>query len=269
MASAMIAQSGQNMIGSSAPARRSHALRTTIIVLILLGAMAIGGTLAYRQWVAVSPPDSSTGSGQATTTPATLRPSLIFTESQATLDVIDKDLTTLITKIREQGATNQTRQTINQIIFLRGGSPLIFRLWQDLLELPFPDGLTRIIEPNFMFGFYHSGGGQEPFLIIQTKSPEQAYVQLLAWEKNLPFVWDKLIGKPPAQVLPPTGSSTTEITISTFHAQLIQNLDTRVLEGPGVNQPALYGFLDPQTIILTQSRATFTEVLTRFRKGIN
>ncbi len=268
VAGAMIAQSGQNMIGSSAPARRSHALAKTIFVLILLGAMAVGGTLAYKKWLAVSPPSDPAAGGQATSTPATARTALVFAEDKTDLDIAGKDIPTLITKIRELGAKNQTPQTIEEIVFTRAATPLIFRIWQTHLELSFPDNLTRLIEPNFMFGFYHTGAKPEPFIIIKTKNPEQAYNQLLAWEKSLPLIWDKLVGRPPAPEVT-TGTSSSPVITPRFQNQIIQNLDTRVLEGAGVAQPALYGFLDTQTIILTQTRVTFIEVLTRFRKGIN
>ncbi len=264
VAGAMIAQGGLNTIGSSGPVRRSHALAKIIFVLILLGAMAVGGTLAYQKWLAVSPPTSP--SGTATTTPPTTRPSLVFAENKTDLDVVGPDTPRLIAKIREISLKNQTPQTIEEIIFFRGAVPLTFRLWPTPLDLPFTDNLTRLIEPSFMFGFYRTAEKPEPFIIIKTKTPDQAYSQLLAWEKNLPLVWDKLIGKPPTPLITPNASSTTIIN-PRFQDQVIQNLDTRILEGEGVAQPAMYGFLDPQTIILTQTRTTFLEILARFRKG--
>ena len=213
----------------------------------------------------MSPP-TPPGSGTASTTPTTARASLVFAEDKTDLDIAGKDIPTLITKIRELGAKNQTPQTIEEIVFTRAATPLIFRIWQTHLELSFPDNLTRLIEPNFMFGFYHTGAKPEPFIIIKTKNPEQAYNQLLAWEKSLPLIWDKLVGRPPAPEVT-TGTSSSPVITPRFQNQIIQNLDTRALEGAGVAQPALYGFLDTQTIILTQTRATFIEVLTRFRKG--
>lgn len=266
MAGALMAQGGQNTIGSRAPAHRSRALTKTIFVLILLGALAVGGTLAYKKWLAVLPPNSQ--GGTASTTPITVRSSLVFAENKTDLDIVDKDIPTLITKIRELRANNQTPQTIGEITFRRGGTPLIFRLWQAHLELPFTDNLTRMIEPTFMFGFYRSATHSEPFIILKTKTPDQIFPQLITWEKSLPLVWDKIIGKPPVAPVNINASSTAIIN-PRFQDQVIQNLDTRILEGEGVAQPAMYGFLDPQTIILTQTRATFTEILTRFRKGIN
>lgn len=246
------------------PAPRSQAMLTTILILLLLGAIAAGGTLFYQKWRASSA-TPVTENGLTTTTPNPGQVSIIVTDSHIDINVTDQNTIVLLGEIREQRASSATIGTIDELVFSKNVAPLAFRAWRILLALPFPDDLTRIVEPTFMFGFYRAATSSIPFIILKTKSAEKSYTQLLAWEKNLPTVWDILIGKPPADLSPLKSSTGTATIAPRFRDQLIQNLDTRILDGPGVAQPALYGFLDSDTIILTQTRAAFLEILTRFR----
>lgn len=257
MAGTMIQEREREMGQMSAPARRPHTMLTIILTLVFLGTIASGGTLAYREWLANSPapivgPTSASG-----------KLAFIPTDYQTAIDVTGQTVPELLGKIREVSASNQTPGTIDEIIFSKNKTLLTFRAWQTLLALPFPDGLLRNVEPTFMFGFYHGEAGSVPFILLKTKTTNQSYAQILAWEKNLPTVWDALIGKPPA---PPLMTATsTAITAPNFRDLVIQNLDTRILEGTGIDQPALYGFLEANTIIFTQTRAAFLEALTRLR----
>ena len=257
VAGAIIQEQERGTNRASAPARRSHTLLTIILILIFLGALAVGGTLAYRQWIATSPAPI------VGAIPAVIKPAFIRPDRQTTIETINQTAPALFGKIREASAASQTPGTIDEIIFSKNNTPLTFRAWQTLLSLPFPDGLLRNTEAPFMFGRYRGETSNAPFILLKTKATGQSYAQLLLWEKNLPTVWDTLIGKPPA--FPPTTATSTATTTPSFHDQVIQNLDTRVLEGPSVTQPALYGLLDSNTIILTQTRAAFLEILTRLR----
>jgi len=247
------------------PPAKSHAMFTTVLILLLLGTLAIGGTFYYQKW-GLNLPWSITGTTTSTTTSSSKK-SLITVENRIDINVVGQTTPVLLGKIREQGTSSATAGTIEELVFLKNVTSLNFRAWKILLALPFPDDLTRIIEPNFMFGLYYGATSSIPFIILKTKSTEQSYGQLLAWEKNLPTVWDILIGKPIATSSTPENTIRSAGVLPHFRDQIIQNLDTRILDGAGVIQPALYGFLDPNTIILTQTRAAFLEILTRFRRG--
>ena len=257
MAGTIIQERERETNRTSTPARRSHALITIMLILISLGALATGGTLVYRQWLANSPTPIIGA------IPSAIKPTFVPSDRQTTIETTNQTVPALLGKIREAVAASQTPGTIDEIIFSKDNASLTFRAWQTLLSLPFPDGLLRKTEPTFMFGLYRGETNNVPFILLKTKATDQSYTQLLLWEKNLPSVWDALIGKPPA--LPPATTTSTVSTTPTFRDQVIQNLDTRVLEGVGVTQPALYGLLDSNTIILTQTRAAFLEILSRLR----
>ncbi len=257
MAGAIIQQGEmRGAIRQSSEKKHSRIIVTIIFILIFLGALAWGGTLAYQKWVATSPAPI------VGPLPPAAKPVFFRPDRQTSIDTTNQLAPALLGKIRVANAVNQTPGTIDEIIFTKNNTPLAFRAWQTLLALPFPDGLLRNVDTTFMFGLYRGEINSVPFILLKTKAPAQSYAQLLLWEKGLPAVWDALIGKPPA--LPTTASSTSTIA-PTFRDRIIQNLDTRILEGVGVTQPALYGLLDSNTIILTQTRAAYLEILTRLR----
>jgi hypothetical protein len=258
----IVIQKGQSIINQTVvPDRRpTHNLLSLILILFFLGAIAGGGTLLYRQWQINSP---ATLPGTATSTPASA--SFFSTDHQADINTTSKTVDVLRSEIRQASAGALTAGAIDELTFSKNGVALNFRAWQTLLELHFPDNLIKNAESVFMFGFYHGKTRQEPFIILKVKSAERTYSELLAWEDKLPTVWNALIGKPPVSLATTTLASPSGG--SSFHDQLIQNLNTRLIEGAGVTQPALYGLLDANTIILTQTRAAFLEILTRFRTG--
>ena len=259
----MIVQRGQSIINQTVgPERRpTHNLLSIILILFFLGAIAGGGTLLYRQWqinsAVVTP-------GIATTTPASA--SFFSTDHQADINTTGKTVDVLRNEIRQANAGALTPGSIDELTFSKNNVALSFRAWQTLLELHFPDNLIKNTEPIFMFGFYHGETRRAPFIILKVKSAERTYSELLAWEDKLPTVWNSLIGKPPVSLATTTLASPASPSGGpSFHDQLIQNLNTRLIEGTNVAQPALYGLLDANTIILTQTRAAFLEILTRFR----
>ena len=252
----IIVQKGQSIVNQTAVAnqRPTHNLLSIILILFFLGAIAGGGALLYRQWQINSP---ATTPGTATSTSNLTKPvSFILTDQQKTVDTTGKTVDVLLGEIRRASASGLITGEIDELTFSKNGVALGFRAWQTLLELYLPDGLIKNAEPIFMFGFYHDQTRRVPFIILKVKSAERTYSELLAWEDKLPTVWNALTGKPPA-------SATT--TAPTFHDQLIQNLNTRLIEEASVPQPALYGLLDANTVVLTQTRAAFLEILTRFR----
>ncbi|MFH1170205.1 MAG: hypothetical protein V1704_01455 [Candidatus Vogelbacteria bacterium] len=259
----IIVQQGQSIINQTVvPDRRpTHNLLSLILILFFLGAIAGGGTLLYRQWRINSP---AAIPGMATTTSNKLS-SFFSTDHQTDINTTGKTVDVLRGEIRQAGAGATTAGAIDGLTFSKNGTALGFRAWQNLLELHLPDNLIKNAEPIFMFGFYHGETRREPFIILKVKSAERTYSELLAWEDKLPTVWDALIGKPLASPL--GGPASVTATNPSFHDQIIQNLNTRLIEGAGVSQPALYGLLDANTIILTQTRAAFMEILTRVRAG--
>lgn len=247
---------------AAAAGRQSRGKLAAVLILLGLGVAAAGGTIVYRKWVADSPAADG-GSGAASTTPSSVKPSLIPSDRRIDIETNDQTLPILVAQVRASSAEEKTIGTIDELIFSKNGIRLSFRDWQTVFNLPFSDGLIRGLEPDFMFGFYHGLTGNVPLIILKTKSASQSYSQLLVWENSLPIVWDALLGKPP--VTPPLPESGEAGAAPRFHDRIIQNLDTRVLEGVGVSQPALYGLLDSNTIVFTQTREAFLEILTRFR----
>ncbi|MEK7622153.1 MAG: hypothetical protein AAB415_03155 [Patescibacteria group bacterium] len=271
IASSIIQNRGQGTPQREPSGRQSHALRTVILILFLLGTLAAGGVFFFREQVnnllslipgLMPHPPAGGPIGPLNGPNSKVETSIITADQQLDIPTANQTIPALVAKIRAAVTTNTAAGTVTELVFSDNEAPLPFRAWQTLLGLSFPADLTRIVAPNFMFGLYSDSTSRVPFIILQTKSAAQSYGQLLAWEKNLPAVWDTLVGKPVA------ASSTVENAsggLTRFRDQLIQNLDTRILDGASVTQPAIYGFPDQNTIILTQTSETFLEILKRFR----
>ncbi|MFH0845965.1 MAG: hypothetical protein V1851_01020 [Patescibacteria group bacterium] len=131
-----------------------------------------------------------------------------------------------------------------------------------LLDAHNTQEFLRFIDPNFMFGFYSSFGNQ-PFLILKTRSFENSFTEMLAWEKDMIedlrniFVNDN----------PLFSNENLRNTSFSFKDVIINNKDTRsVLDGGG-KIIFTYAFADKNTIVITTSKEALQEIFNRLATG--
>jgi len=133
-----------------------------------------------------------------------------------------------------------------------------------ILESRTPEIFLHSLGSDFMYGI-HSFNGNEAFLILKTKSYENAFAGMLGWEKTLVSDLGPLFAK--ASLLP---ESTTTPAFSEvpdgirFSDVIVKNKDTRAIREPGGRIVFLYGFTDNETIVFASSEETFAELLKRF-----
>jgi len=124
-----------------------------------------------------------------------------------------------------------------------------------LLGVEVPSGLSRILEPEFMFGV-HSQDTNYGFIILKNKSFENAFAGMLSWEES---------------ILSDLGSILTETIAgraegASWEDLEIKNTQLRGLRDNTDNTILLYSFLNKETILITASNDTFIEVLKRFQR---
>ncbi len=145
-------------------------------------------------------------------------------------------------------------------------SPAFFALFKQNA----PASLIRAFGSKMMFGFYKTTQN-EPFLLIQVESFDNAYAGMLEWEKLMNADIGALFTNRTlsiTEVIPPTGSSTATTTTQrtlnadianagAFEDETIKNKDIRILRTKQGDTILLYSFIDKNTLIITSS----TEVL--------
>lgn len=110
-----------------------------------------------------------------------------------------------------------------------------------------PNTLARALT-DFMIGVYGKELGIEPFVILKVESFDLAFSGMLSWEKN--------IANDMAGLFTPTEG--------TFRDGFIKNRDVRAVRDSEGNITLLYSFLDPETIVITQSSEAFVAILNQF-----
>lgn len=112
--------------------------------------------------------------------------------------------------------------------------------------------LSRSLDPEFMFGI-HSYDGNQPFLILKTRSYGSAFTGMLEWENRLGDDLRELFFDQPVGIPLPT----------LWSDSVFENKDLRVLRD-GAKTRLLYSLIDKSTIVITTNEQTFKEILSRF-----
>ena len=141
-----------------------------------------------------------------------------------------------------------------------------------LLDTRIPAPLFRSIQDPYMLGIYQpqSTPSSEVFMILKSDSYDIAYAGMLEWEGTLKQDMTPLFSIPqnfnaaPSGTASTTASSSASSSSQPFKDRLIQNRDTRVLTDQSGKVVFLYSFVDPNTIIFTQSEEAFKEIVGRY-----
>lgn len=155
-----------------------------------------------------------------------------------------------------------------------------------------PAILSRSLSGNILFGIY-SGDTATPFIVLRSSSYEGVFSGLLEWEE---FMSDDLFtfmgvslpnSTQSAETVPSSGlinvasssasSSSAIVTeaspgikpsvrdINKFVDRTIKNKDVRVLQDDTGRIYFIYGFANPDTVIMTTSVESFFEISSRLR----
>lgn len=121
----------------------------------------------------------------------------------------------------------------------------------------------RALSEEFLLGV-HIFDGNEGFLIFKVKSFENAFAQMLNWEKNItddlfPIFYSN---SPDTRALDEDGRVITGVG-NQFEDLIIENKDTRVLKDNDGEIVFIYSFPDKTSLIITTNENTLKEVFNR------
>ncbi len=132
-----------------------------------------------------------------------------------------------------------------------------------------PQELLRTIkESPYLFGI-HSFDGNQPFLIVNVDSYQQAFSGMLAWESTMATELAPLFSRIPRARIPEENIATStppvsQIFNSRFVDRVVENRDSRAILNESGDILLLWTFLDRNTIVITTNEYTLKEIISRF-----
>lgn len=135
------------------------------------------------------------------------------------------------------------------------------------MRLRAPELLMRNLSPETTLGSVGTGESATPFFILGTLSYERSFAGMLQWEGTIAQDLSILYPEYPILAVVETGTSTPAIAPvgkPQFRDEVVESYDVRVLRDAEGRSLMLYGYRDPETLILVRDEAAFAAVLTRF-----
>lgn len=126
-----------------------------------------------------------------------------------------------------------------------------------------PGTLARTILPQSMFGLY--GEEREPVFVLVVTSFDRALKGMLAWERELLETSEDLYG-PIATVPVAVGTTTPETSdpiTPTFKDRTLGTFDVRMVEDGNGLSHIMYGFVQEDVLLITQTPEAFRELAER------
>src|SRR3989344_189616 len=123
----------------------------------------------------------------------------------------------------------------------------------DGIEAKIPDSLIRNLGQDFIIG-YHSSLGNNPFLILEVKSYNNAFAGMLDWEKTM------------FRDLSPTfvrQDSSISLDNNPFKDIVVSNKDVRAILNEKGKIELAYSFPNPETLIIANNETTLQEIYRR------
>lgn len=123
----------------------------------------------------------------------------------------------------------------------------------DGIEAKIPDSLIRNLGQNFIIG-YHSSLGNNPFLILEVKSYNNAFAGMMDWEKTM------------FRDLSPTfvrQDSSISLDNNPFQDIVVSNKDVRAILNEKGKIELAYSFPNPETLIIANNETTLQEIYRR------
>lgn len=234
--------------------RKTGLLIAISVLLVLLGTSAVSYVLFFRN------------TEEGTTPTLRASQSLIFANTETQIDVTGLEDSAVARQIRRALTQSRTLGTVEDLV-LTTKTPGVDLENPDLIT-PLstgeffartaprsPSTFVRLLDSRYMYGI-HGYGTNYGFLFFRTNDQENAYSELLSWEKSgmardlLPLLREE--------------TDTTGISSPVFQDALIKNIDTRILKRDDGSIALIYAFLNPTNLVIAGSEETFGEVLRRF-----
>lgn len=239
------------------------------IVVFLSGLLITGGLSAYAIYYFFGPTD-------ITRIDVAEVPSIIFVEEQKEFELFDDESKRDI--FRRIGAEKDSALlrlgNIEQLYFTRSVYDETIASTKKMLvssaefiarsEFRIDSSFTRNLSPEMTFG-YHSFDGTQPFMVFKTEFYEDAFAAMLDWESRMNEDLSPLFGDIIMETYLVGSSTRTRPANLTFEDVLVKNKEVRVLYDANGKELLLYGFPNPETLIITTNQYTFTEILTRLQ----
>ncbi len=160
-----------------------------------------------------------------------------------------------------------------RLLYTGSGTSTKMSLLGDL-GLAVPDVLLRNTYPEgSMVGAIHAGGEQSPFFILAIASYRDTFAGMFSWEPRITKDLARLFPAYESPIaLPPTPGTTTPkappaestFLLLGFQDEVIANHDTRIYRDGSGRSILLYGYWNPQTLIIARNEAAFAEIISRF-----
>mgnify|MGYP007077385412 CR=1 FL=1 len=237
---------------------RFVAILFSIIVLVGLGVLALFVVLAIQ--------------GQrASDVPVVEDSSFLFSEQTFTLPITGQEPDDLINQMAgARSGVNLTLGAITRIV------PTIIETDEDsgqqfereaataefftALNPQTPQDFVRSFDDSFFFGI-HTIDENVPLIIIPVVLYQNAFKDMLTWERYMNEDLAPLFTKVPYQTIDPDGN----ISLNGFEDVIIRNYDVRALRDLSGNIRMLYAFPTKDILIVAESPHSFVEALSRLR----
>lgn len=268
-----------------APEKESHFLRTAIFFFlgIFLFASSVG-----LVWFALLQNYASA--------PVAVASPFIATDAIELVDITPNDnAASVLQKLK--AATDAVSLSLGLVAELRVQYPATTpntqpafvdaRTLLNILAPSLPDTFIRAVQPTYLLGV-HVIGVNQPFLLLQVDSYEQAYAGMLAWERSMRSDLSPVFVYTPAPKTPQipsvqqtpaatstatsTATSAQESAVASFVAtdftdKIVKNRDARVLQTADGSVYFLWTFLDRSTILITTDPETLQEITLRLKQA--
>lgn len=242
-----------------ATATRQNRMKNTVfaaLVLLILGAAALGGVYFVMQSKAAPLPAQDTSSlvfSEQTAslpigseTPAQLKGLLADARysSTASLGSITRIAPVVVTTT-EEGET-QRFATLSEFLTGIGANP--------------PQGLIRALSSEFFFGL-HTVDVNAPLLVIPVTSYDRAFAGMLEWEPSINQDLSPVYTAVPDLIAGSDGIPQKRV----FSDVVMRNYDVRALKDDSGNVVMYYSFPTRNLLVIAESPYTFTELLSRLQ----
>jgi len=184
------------------------------------------------------------------------------------INIKDIDLNRLSTTLQERVSQSATQLGQIKNIYLTEGTSSQEKLltaseFLTLIRASAPDQIQRTLEDPYMFGL-HNYNGNQTFLILKVGEYDTAFSGMLQWETNLWQNFKELfnLGNNDA-----TSTNSYQIEIKKFQDATFNNKDCRVVKDDSGNIIFLYSIIDNNTIVITTSTNTLSEIINRVSKA--
>lgn len=228
-------------------------------------------------------------------------PKLVFSESQSTIETGGDTRRSFIAKLDEKRTTTNlklgsitqyyptTKSATGQTRILSASE------FFDLVDITLPGTLSRMLTGPMMLGL-HAFNGNQYFIVLKVSEYDRAFAGMLEWENRIEQDLFPVFGIAPLKNIPvpapvavplPTSTATTtkpviasssptttepvsSVTTDDFISRafvdiVVKNTNARALKRSGGGTALLYAFPDKNTVVITTSEPTLTEIITRMQ----